>query len=136
METPPEKPGPDVGETEEDSGGEVSLQRIQVINLILTVVGAGASLLISYRFALGVLTGGLVMAANFRIMVGVIRAVFLKGSTSPVNVGIYWAKFTILMFVIGFLVLKVRVDAIGLLCGLSAILVAITLEAVLKLSGR
>ncbi len=138
METPPERPDPGLGgePQEEEPAGGVSLRRIEGLNLALVGVGAAAGVWISPRFGLGVLVGGLVMAANFRIIAAVIRSVFLKGSTSPVNVAVYWAKFAGLMLLVGILILKVRVDAVGFLVGLSGILVAITLEAVLRLMGR
>ncbi len=137
METPPDPEGNQLEPGQEEAPGpEVSLRRIQVINLVLVAAGSAAGLALSNRFALGVLTGGLLMAASFRVIAVVIRAVFLKGSTSPANVGIYWLKFTGMMLLVGYLVLKVRVDAIGLLLGLSGILVAITAEAVFTLLRR
>ncbi len=137
METPPERPDPGLGEeSQEEPGGGVSLRRIEGLNLVLVGTGAALGFWISPRFGLGVLVGGLVMAANFRIIYAVIRSVFLKGSTSPVNVAVYWAKFAGLMLLVGILILKFKVDAVGFLVGLSGILMAITLEAVLRLMGR
>ncbi|WP_025323880.1 ATP synthase subunit I [Deferrisoma camini] len=135
METPPETPDAPLGDAGDDAGEVISIRRIQVFNLVLTAVGTLVGLWLSRRFALGVLLGGLVMAANFKVMAAVLRSVFLKGSTSPVNVGLYWVKFAGLMLLVGVLVVKFRVDAIGLLCGLGAIFIAITMEAVLRLIG-
>ncbi|GAB4262449.1 MAG: hypothetical protein Kow0092_12780 [Deferrisomatales bacterium] len=137
MGTTPDPRGPE-GDAEEESPpiAEVSLNRIQVINLVLVAVASAGGLWLSPHFALGVLTGGILMAANFRVIIGVMRAVFLRGSTSIVNVGIYWAKFTGIMLLVGTLILFFRVDAIGFLVGLTTILVAITAEAVLRLAGH
>ncbi|GAB6061766.1 MAG: hypothetical protein D6708_15605 [Candidatus Dadabacteria bacterium] len=135
MRTPPETPESPLGEPEEDAGEPVSIRRIQVFNLVLTAAGTLAGLAVSRRFGLGILLGGLVMAANFKVMAAVLQSVFGKGSTNPVNIGLYWAKFAGLMLLVGVLVVKFRVDPIGLLCGLGAIFVAITAEAVFRLIG-
>lgn len=137
MGTPPDPTGPETTPDEEESSyGEVSLTRIQVLNLGITAAVAVLSILFSVRFGLGVVVGGLLMAANFRVIVGVIRSVFLYGSANILNVGIYWAKFGLLMLAVGILVLVFRIDPIGFLVGLSVILVAITTEAVLRLAGK
>ena len=82
------------------------------------------------------LAGGILMAANFRVLAGVMRAVFLKGSGSLTQVGIYWVKFAGVMALVGVLVLAFRIDPIGFLVGLTTILVAVTAEAVLRLVGK
>ena len=137
MGTPPEPTGPDsTSEEEESPAGELSLTRIEVVNLILVGAASAGALWISRQFALGVLAGGLLMAANFRVIAGVMRAVFLRGSASLVNVGLYWVKFVAVMFLAGALILFFRVDAIGFLIGLSVILVAITAEALVRLVAK
>lgn len=115
---------------------EVSTRRIEAMNLALLGLASAASLAVSTGFALGVAAGGLLMAANFRIIVGVIRAVFLRGSARLGNVVIYWLKFAGVMALVGVLILVFRVDPIGFLLGSSTLLVAITAEAVLRLARR
>jgi hypothetical protein len=128
---------PASGDVEETSPtGEVSIQRIQVLHLGLLAVAAVAGLLLSARFAAGVAAGGVLMAANFRVIAAVIRSVFLKQSAAILNAGLYWVKFLALMGLIGFIVLWFRVDIVGFLIGLTMIFVAVTLEAVLRLIGR
>ncbi|MBE0616411.1 MAG: hypothetical protein IH608_00605 [Proteobacteria bacterium] len=116
--------------------GEVSIQRIQILNVCLVGLAVAAGFLISIRFAAGVAAGGVLMAANFRVIAGVIRSVFLKQSSTILNAGLYWVKFLALMGFVGLLMLWLRVDVFGFLLGLSIFLVAITLEAVLRLAGR
>jgi hypothetical protein len=131
---PPEQevsPGED-----EEGTGEISIERIQVINLFLVAGASLLALLISVRFALGVLSGGLLMAVNFRILTGVVRTVFVKGAPSFVGAGMYWLKFLAMLVLVGVFVLVFRIDAIGFLVGLSTILVAITAEAVMRLTLR
>ena len=137
METPPD--GESTGtspEGEEAAGAEVSVKRIQIINLCILAVTCVATLRISQAFALGVLAGGVLMAVNFSIIVTVIRSVFTKSQTSVLNVGGYWIKFVGILLLVGTLMLVFHVDVIGLLVGLSTILVAITAEAVLRLAGK
>lgn len=130
-------PEPEVSPGEDEQGtGEVSVERIQVINLFLIAGVSLGSLLVSTRFALGVLAGGLLMAVNFRVLTGVVRTVFLKGAPGFVGAGIYWLKFVGMLVLVGVFVLAFRVDAIGFLVGLSTILVAITTEAVMRLFAR
>ncbi len=138
MKTPPEGMGGDevAPGQEEPPTAEVSTRRIEVFNLCILVAASIASLWVSKAFALGVIAGGVLMAANFRVIVGVIRSVFLKGSTRVGNVAVYWLKFAGIMFLVGVLIVSYRVDPIGFLVGLSTILVAITAEAVLRLAGR
>lgn len=137
MGTPPEPTGPDsTSEEEASSGAELSLTRIEIVNLVMVIAASAGSLFFSRSFALGVLAGGLLMAANFRVIAGVMRAVFLGGSASLVNVGLYWVKFVAVMLLAAALILFFRVDAIGFLVGLSTILVAITAEALTRLVAK
>ena len=137
MGAPPEQSEPEnpSGE-EEDLGGEVSVRRIQIIDLLLIAAACAASLLISRELALGVLAGGILLAANFRVLAGVIRAVLLKGSGSLTQVGIYWVKLAGVMLLVGVLLIAFRIDPIGFLVGLGTILVAVTAEAVLRLDRK
>lgn len=137
METPPDRDLPGIATSEDETfAPEVSLKRIQIINLCILIVALLASLRISRGFALGVALVGVLMAANFVVIAAVIRSVFQKGKTSALNIGIYWAKFTGILLAIGALIVFFRVDVVGLLVGLSTILVAITLEALLRLAGK
>jgi len=138
MTTPADEAGGSEGYPGEDgpTPAEVSTRRIEVLNLALVALASAASLVISKDFAAGVVAGGLLMAANFRVIVGVIRAVFLKGSTRLGNVVIYWLKFAGVMALVGVLILVFQVDAVGFLVGSSTLLVAITAEAVLRLARR
>lgn len=115
---------------------DVSVRRIQQLNLGVLALSVAAGFLVSARFALGVLAGGVLMAVNFKVIVGVIRSVFLDQSSGVLNAGFYWVKFLALMGLIGALVLWFRIDVFGCLLGLSTIVAAITLEAVLRLCGR
>ena len=135
MATAPDPDAPEHTDTGESpaSDGEVSLTRIQVLNLVLVAITAGGAWIFSRELAYGVLLGGALMAANLRIIVGVMRSVFGGGSGSIVNVGLYWVKFAAMMLLIGVLIAVFEIDPVGLLIGLSVFLLAITAEAVARL---
>lgn len=118
---------------DEASGNEVSLTRIQVFNLVFVAAAALLALYFSRPMAYGVLLGGVLMAANLRIIVGVMTSVFGKGSGSMLNVGLYWAKFAGMMLLVGVLLAIFQIDPVGLLIGLSLFLLAISAEATLRL---
>jgi len=137
MDAPPDRPAPaDAAGSDEPSGAEVSTRRIEVVHVCLVAAASLAALLVSRAFALGVFAGGLLMIANFRVIVGVIRSVFLKETNRVGNVIFYWLKFVGVLGLVGVIVVKFRVDALGFLVGLSLILVAITAEAVFRLIGK
>jgi len=137
MDAPPDRPAPaDAAGSDEPSGAEVSTRRIEVVHVCLVAAASLAALLVSRAFALGVFAGGLLMIANFRVIVGVIRSVFLKETNRVGNVIFYWLKFVGVLGLVGVIVVKFRVDALGFLVGLSLILVAITAEAVVRLIGK
>jgi hypothetical protein len=134
-QTPPDAEAPqEPGQDETGTvSGEVSVQRIEVMNLILVAIAAAVSLTVSRPFFWGVVSGGALTAANFRILAGVIRSVFLKKGVNALNVGLYWVKFAAILGAVGALILWVKVDGVGFVVGLSTMLVAVTVEAVLRL---
>ena len=134
----PAGPEPPAGGDAPDSspGAEISIGRIQILNLGILALSFGAGFLVSVQFALGVLAGGLLMAANFRVIARVIRSVLVDQTSAVLNAGFYWVKFLALIGLIGALVLWFRIDVFGCLLGLSTIFLAITLEAVLRLFGK
>jgi hypothetical protein len=137
MEALPERSGSEMlTEEAETASADVSVERIQVLNLAILVAAVVASLWISLSFALGVAAGGVVMAANFRVIVGLMRRVFLRGARRFTYVGVYWAKFLGIMVLVGGCVVWLQVDVFGFLIGLSTILVAVTVEAGLRLAGK
>ena len=137
MDAPPDRPAPaEAAGPDEPSGAEVSTRRIEVGHVCLVAVASLAGLLLSRAFALGGFAGGLLMIANFRVIGGVIRSVFLKETNRIGNVIFYWLKFVGVLGLVGVIVVKFRVDALGFLVGLSLILVAITAEAVVRLIGK
>lgn len=122
-------------ETEGKAGGDVSIRRIEIINVVLIL----AAVLAAFEFwtrdgAIGIFLGGTLSAASFRIIAAVIRAVLGKGVTGFWPVFTYWLKYLLMMGMVGILVLIYRIDAMGLLIGLSVIVPSIFAEAAIKLA--
>ena len=118
----------------EASREEESLRRIEVLNLVLVAAASLLALGVSRPFFWGVLAGGALNAANFRIVAGVVRSMFLgRRGVNAVNAGLYWFKFTALLAVVGALILWVKVDGVGFVVGLTTLLIAIAVEASLRL---
>lgn len=134
-QTPPDAPraGEDPGGEE---GDDFSVGRIEVINLVLVALASVASLRGSWPFFWGVLTGGLLMAANFRIIAGVMRAVFVGRGLTGLKVALYWFKFAALLGIVGALILWVKVDGIGFVVGLSTLLLAVVVEVALRVAAK
>lgn len=131
-ETPPEE---NPGGEGSDFGGEISIRRVELFNLLFTAVMAAlVYFLWEKSVAMAVGMGGIIMALSFRIMASVLKAVFGKGKVSFFALALFWLKFGLLMTGVGALVLVFDVDAMGLLIGLSLIVPAIVLETVLKLA--
>jgi hypothetical protein len=115
----------------------VSLRRIEVLHLVLVAAASLLALGASRPFLWGVVAGGAVNAANFRIVAGVVRAMFLGGRRAGgLKAGLYWFKFTALLAVVGALILWVKVDGVGFVVGLTTLLVAIAVEASLRLTVK
>jgi hypothetical protein len=126
-----EPPGEGGGEASRE---EASLRRIEVLNLALVVAASLVALGVSGPFFWGVVAGGALNAANFRIVASVVRSMFLgRRSVTAVNAGLYWFKFTALLAVVGALILWVKVDGVGFVVGLTTLLIAIAVEASLRL---
>ncbi len=137
MEALPERGDSEIPTVEaETASADVSVERIQVLNLAILAVALLASLFISLPFTLGVAAGGVLMAANFRVIVGLMRRVMLRGSRRFTYVGVYWAKFLGIMVLVGGCVVWLQVDVFGFVVGLSTVLVAVTVEAGLRLAGK
>lgn len=126
---------PDSPEAPEGGGGEISTRRIELVNVALVLAAAAlAYFLWTPQVAVGMILGGALSAASFRVIAVVMKAIFAKGSTSFWPVATFWIKYSAMMAAVGALVLIYRVDVIGLLIGLSLLLPAIVVEAVLRMA--
>jgi chromate transport protein ChrA len=114
-------------------------QKIETLNWITLAVFVLISLtLLSYRFSLGVLLGGFISIVNFHWLSHDIRKVFktLNDRAKSRVMFKYYIRFGITAVVLYFIVSGNIVNVIGLLVGLSIVLINIVLTAVMTLSKK
>jgi ATP synthase I chain len=96
--------------------------------------------LISMRasFTLGVLLGGLISIINFFWLKRDLRVVFstLTGRAKAAIMSRYYLRFFVSAVIIYFIITKTIVDVIGLLIGLSVVVINIVLTLVMGLSKK
>lgn len=100
-------------------------------------VAVGA-VLMPLRFALGVLVGGFISIVNFHWLGHDLRKVFRTLGDRPKGRIMlkYYIRFAVTAVVLYFIVSSDTVDVIGLLVGLSVVLINIVLTAVMTLSKK
>lgn len=102
------------------------------INLL--VFGLASFFLMSPFFTLGVILGGLIIIANFRILQHTIRSAFAPGGNMKTTklsiIAKYYFRLAIMGIIIYILVTKGLVDPIGLAVGLSIVVFSIVLMGV------
>lgn len=106
-------------------------------NWFIFVVGTLLALVnLPLDFALGILTGGLIVTLNFHLLARTLRRSFVPGRLSSRNVILtkYYIRFAISGFLIFILISRHVVDPLGLLLGLSVVVVSITLATMCELT--
>ncbi len=122
---------------------EQAYKKMTVRNwVILLILGCLSFFLAEGAFTLGVILGGLIIIANFNVLQHTIRrAFFMDGIMMSRKKSIilkYYLRLAVMGFVIYILLAKSWVDPIGLVIGLSTVVisvVAIGIHMVLKQSG-
>lgn len=104
--------------------------------LLLALLAGGALIFGSLRFAAGVLAGGLLAIVNFYWLVSILkRVLFLPtGKAGRFAQLRYVLRLALLALVIWTLIVKVGIDAIGLLVGLSVIVINIIALSIYRLT--
>jgi hypothetical protein len=94
--------------------------------LLALMAGAGL-LLVSRNFALGVLAGGVLAIANFHWLHSIIKRALLLSSNKAESFARirYVLRLAIVAFIIGILIIRCNIDLIGLLVGLSVLVINI-----------
>ena len=92
----------------------------------------------SFRFSLGVLLGGLISIVNFHWLGRDLKKVFqsLNDNSKTRIMFKYYIRFAITAVVLYFVVSENTVDIIGLLIGLSVVLINIVLTTVITLTKK
>jgi hypothetical protein len=103
---------------------------------LLALLTIGALIMGSPRFAAGVLTGGLLAIANFFWMLSILKRVLLvpSGRAGRFVQVRYVLRLGVLALVIWFLIVRVGIDAIGLLVGLSVLVINIIVLSIYRLT--
>lgn len=106
-------------------------------NWFIFVAGTVLALInLPMDFALGILTGGLIVTLNFHLLARTLKRSLAPGHLTSRNVILtkYYIRFAISGFLIFILISRHVVDPLGLLLGLSVVVVSITLATMCELT--
>ncbi|MBW2631505.1 MAG: ATP synthase subunit I [Deltaproteobacteria bacterium] len=100
--------------------------------VVLGVFSIVSFLFMPGRFAMGVLLGGLISIANFRWLSRDLRIVFLKHAdrAKPFIIVKYYIRLIFMGVVLFFVITRVPIDVLGLLLGLSVVVINIILTVI------
>jgi hypothetical protein len=114
-------------------------KRIEITNwILLAVLVAGSLFLRSHRFSLGILLGGLISVVNFhwlyRNLLNVFRK-YLNRARAALMLR-YYLRLAVTAIALYWIISRDLVDVIGLVIGLSVVVLNIVLTTLLALSGK
>jgi hypothetical protein len=112
-------------------------RRIEIFNWIILAIIFILSLIFSpIKFSLGVLLGGFISIVNFYWMDRSLRSAFEKntGNIKGLVVGKYFLRLALTAIVLYFLIAYKTVDVIGLLIGLSVVMINIIVMVITNLT--
>ncbi len=104
--------------------------------VLLALLCIGGLIFGSPRFAAGTLTGGLIAIANFYWLLSILKRVLLMttGKAGRFVQIRYVLRLALMALVIWFLIVRVGIDAIGLLVGLSVLVINIIALSIYRLT--
>jgi len=114
-------------------------QRLEIFNwVMLGVFVLVSAFLFSSKFTLGILLGGLISIVNYHWLYRDVKMVFqhLNDRAKSRIMFKYYIRFGVTAIVLFFIVSSQIVDVIGLLIGLSTVIINIALTAVMALSKK
>jgi hypothetical protein len=114
-------------------------RKLEILNWIILGVFVLTSLLFwTLPFTLGILLGGLISITNFFWMKRDLRAVFsnLTGRAKSAIMFRYYIRFFVSAVIIFFIISRTIVDVMGLLIGLSIVVINIVLTLLMGLSKK
>jgi hypothetical protein len=112
-------------------------RRIEIFNWIILAIVFILSLIFSpIKFSLGVLLGGFISIVNFYWMDRNLRSAFEKntGNVKGMIIGKYFLRLALTAIVLYFLIAYETVNIIGLLIGLSIVIINIVAVVITNLS--
>lgn len=114
-------------------------KRLEITNwILLAVLVAGSLFLRSPRFSLGVLLGGLISIVNFHWLYRNLLSVFqkhLKRARAALMLR-YYLRLAVTAIALYWIISRNLVDVIGLVIGLSVVVLNIVLTTILVLSRK
>jgi hypothetical protein len=114
-------------------------KRIEITNwILLAVLVAGSLFLRSHRFSLGILLGGLISVVNFHWLYRNLLNVFRKhlNRARAALMLRYYLRLAVTAIALYWIISRDLVDVIGLVIGLSVVVLNIVLTTLLALSGK
>ena len=114
-------------------------RKLEILNWIILGLFVLISLLFwTFPFTLGILLGGLISIINFFWLKRDLRAVFsnLTGRAKSAIMFRYYLRFFVSAVVIFFIISRTIVDVMGLLIGLSIVVINIVLTLLMGLSKK
>ncbi len=121
------------------TGKDPLQQRLEIANwVVLAVLVLTGAFLFSLKLTLGILLGGLISIVNYHWLCRDVKKVFqhLTDRAKSRIMFKYYIRFGVTAVVLYFIVSSGIVDVIGLLIGLSTVIVNIVLTAVMALSKK
>jgi hypothetical protein len=114
-------------------------KRLEITNwILLAVLVTGSLFLQSARFSLGILSGGLISIVNFHWLYRNLLSIFTKhlNSARVALMTHYYIRLAVTAFVLYWFISGNLVDVIGLVIGLSIVVLNIVLTTLLALSKK
>lgn len=121
------------------TGKDPLQQRLEIANwVVLAVFVLAGALIFSLKFTLGVLLGGLISIVNYHWLCRDVKKVFahLTDRAKSRIMFKYYIRFGITAVALYFIVSSGIVEVVGLLIGLSTVIVNIAITAVMALSKK
>jgi len=114
-------------------------KRIEITNwILLAVLVAGSLFLRSHRFSLGILLGGLISVINIHWLYRNLLNVFRKhlNRARAALMFRYYLRLAVTAIALYWIISRNLVDVIGLVIGLSVVVLNIMITTLLALSGK
>lgn len=121
----------------EQTVAEMSHRRILILMAVLVVLGSLAGFaMISGRFGLGILTGGLLAFASYYWLKRSLKVIFEKakeGGKPRLFAFSYIARYLVFGFVVGMIYLSQAIPIAAVIAGLGSFAIAVVIEGILRI---
>ena len=121
------------------TGKDLLQKKIELRNLVILGIMLIASLLaMPWRFTLGILLGGIISIVNLYWLGRDLRVIFsnLSGRAKSAMMIRYYIRMAVTAVVLFFIITELPVDIIGLLVGLSLVVINIVVTAILEFQKK